>query len=150
LEALRDRAGSMLVTLPWHHDTEAPEPFADVRPIRERLLAWGFRETAIPADPARPSGLSGIEGALFRDDPNRRPRLDRADGLALPGAPRGEGEAREVASIVSDLLGSGTGAEEILVLVRHRGEASARCAETMRALGVPVAAGSAATLATEP
>ena len=148
LEFLVDRAESTLVTLPWDPDPALAEVYAPVARLRDRFLEWGFDEESFPLDPdRRPAGLLGVEAEVFRIDAHRRPKLGRADGLAILGAPQGEGLAMVLARRVRELLEDGADPAEVLILSRRGGEAATLAAETLEAWGIPVAEGSGRPLA---
>lgn len=143
LEAFRDRADSLLITLPW--DPSRPEAFATVRPIRERLLSWGFEEE-FNDDPG-PRGLVALGRNLFRDD---APTIVDTTGVTVLGAPQGEGEAALIARRVRQLLEAGEAPDDILVLFRRWDESAALAADVARRWGVPAAGGRRGPLASAP
>ena len=150
LEHAHRRARSVRVALAHDPDPALAEVFAEAAAIRERLLAWGFDETRVEPDLFRPAGLRDVERELFRVDSHRRERLKAADGLAVLGAPEGEGVGLVIAREVKKLLDRGTDPEEILVLFRHWDEAAALVLETLRAWGLPAAAEVPRPLSSEP
>lgn len=137
LEAFHERAESILVTLPFDPDPALSEPYATTATVRDRLLSWGFEEEAFPLPDDRPAGLLALESDLFRADEGPRPRPERTDGLAMVGAPRGEGEAAVIAGRVRGLIGGGAEPESILVLFRHAGEAAELVRDTLISWGLP-------------
>jgi RecB family exonuclease len=106
-------------TLDYEPDSDAAEVYLAAGATRERLLALGLEETTLGHPPARPAGLSGIERTLFRGRDLAGPAVGSPEGLAVRGAPRGDGCRRVAAREVRALLHRGVPAEEILVLYRH-------------------------------
>jgi RecB family exonuclease len=140
LRALVARSEHALITLPWEDDPDRREIYADLESLRRDLLALGFEEShhGPPAD--RPAGLASLARDLFRVPP--APPLARADGLALRGAPRGEGIALAAAREVRDRLDRFEAEpEEILVLVPRWDDPAEVLLETLRAWGVPACGG---------
>lgn len=85
LEALHDRARSLVVTLAFDPDPASIEVHAIAGRLRERLLGIGFEEEAIgDEDPGR-TGPARLSRLLFRDD--SAARIDSADGLLVNGTP---------------------------------------------------------------
>lgn len=140
VEALHRSAGSMTVLL-----TCAPGGGSDRE--RERFLAWGFEERAIPISSGMPAGPARIVARLFADDD--RDASQEIDGLEVRGAPEGEGQALIVARRVRDLLEGGSPPDEILVVVPRPGESCAVVVETLRAWDIPVAHAECGRYATE-
>lgn len=148
LRAFQDRAGSLLVTLPWEEDEARREVFADVAPLRSRLRDWGFVETIHIPDVDRPPGLLSLGRDLFRVEPaDRRPD---PDGLQIRGAPRGEGLALIVAREVRDRLAAGADPEDVLILFPRWGEQADLTLDALRSWGLPATGGPGRSLAAEP
>ncbi len=149
LGAFQARAGAMLVILPWESDGGRGEAFADVASLRRSLLDEDFVETAHEIDPVeRPGSLCGVGRGLFRDEPD--PIDGEPIGLAVRGAPRGEGCALVLAREVRDRLSAGAEPEDIVVLFPRWDEAADIARDTLRAWGIPAAGGPGRPLATDP
>ncbi|MBX6313022.1 MAG: PD-(D/E)XK nuclease family protein [Isosphaeraceae bacterium] len=151
LEHFHERSDVMGITLPCEDESARTEIFASViEPLCAQFEEWGFRRVWMSEDRSRPAGLAGIGRELFRDDTQGRPRLERAEGLVVLGAPRGEGVALVLARRIRDLLATGTDPDEILILFRQRNEQAALVLETLRAWGLPATGFSVGALVTEP
>lgn len=143
LEAFRDRAETLCITLPW--DPARPEAFATVRPIRERLLSWGFVDEFREDD--GPTGIVALGRDLFRDDATP---IAVTTGVTILGAPQGEGESALVARRLRELIDEGVPPEEILVVFRRWDDAAGLAADVAKAWGLPVAGGRWGPLASMP
>jgi RecB family exonuclease len=149
LDHLLACARSVNLSLAFEDEEALAEVYAENARVRQQLLDREFEETRV-APGLRPLGLSGIERTLFRADEHRLNRLAETGGLALIGAPEGEGTALVVAREVRRLLASGVPPEEILVLFRRWDDNSAIVLETLQAWGLPAAAEVGRSLAADP
>ncbi len=151
LDYCHGRVKSMLVTLPFDPDPALAELYAAVEPRRLQLLEAGFVEE--PVGPGtfdfRDHRFGAIERELFRSDAHLRPRLDLG-GLKILGGPRGEGLGLLIAREVRAELESGRHPEDILILVPRMDEDAELVRATLRAWGLPVAAGPGRRLSTSP
>jgi RecB family exonuclease len=147
-------ADSVRVTLPYRPEASWAALYEPVAPIRERLLALGFRETVIAEDLWRPAGLRALESTLFREETELSEGgpepISVTDGLAIRGAPQGDGEARVVAREVRRLLRRGVEPEQIVVLFRRWSDQADLVAETLRDWGIPVWADAPRDLESDP
>ena len=137
LGAICAHASDLLVTLPFDPDPSLADAYATTAKVRDRLLSWGFEETPHSPPETRSEGLDSLESALFRGENRGRLRPENTDGLAILGAPKGEGEAAVVAGSVRRLLDDGAEPGSILVLTRHANESAGLIRETLEAWGIP-------------
>lgn len=117
-------------------DAGAADVYLAAGAMRERLLALGFEEMTVDPPPARPRGLASVEGNLFRSHSPGGPVVENTEGLAIRGAPRGDGCRRVVAREVRGLLARGNAAEDILVLFRRWGNEADLTRETLESWGI--------------
>jgi RecB family exonuclease len=146
--ALR-RARSVRVTMACEDGEASASLYEATAPVRDRLRELGFVETPVQTEIWRPAGLRELERSLFR-----RSRADAevatVHGLAIHGAPQGEGTARVVAREVRRLLERGADPEDVIVLFRQWGEPAEIALEVMRDWGIPVHAEPGRSLGSEP
>ncbi len=100
-----------------------------------------------PMTIARPASCA-LERDLFRVEPADR-HAD-SSGLAVLGAPKGEGMAAIVAREVRDRLATGCDPEDVLVLFPRWDEQADLTLEALRSWGLPASGGPPRPLATEP
>ncbi len=148
LDFLNDRAGAVLVTLPYDPEPALAEIYAAVEPTRRFFLDKAFSEQAVESRP-NPSGLTQIDRELFRADAHLGPRLSGI-GLQVLGGPRGEGQALLVARRVLEAIEAGTSPDDILVLVPREDDDVALIRSILASWGLPVAPGPIRRLATTP
>ncbi len=129
------KAGSVRVTLAHESGDRETEVYEAHARAREGLLKRGFVEVTVESEFWRPSGLRELERCLFRRDGGL---VSTAQGIAIRGAPQGEGCARVVAREVRDRLDRGVPADEILVLFRRWNDPADVTVETMRDWGIAV------------
>ena len=132
LEHALRRGGPVHITLTCEVDPSVDEVYLGSAEVRSRLLDLGFVESAMSRSDERPAGLRCMEHALFRDSPASAPTVSIAEGLAVAGAPQGEGTGRMVASRVRQLLESGVPSEEILILFRKWSDQADFVVDVMR------------------
>ena len=127
------------VTLAIEHDPKMAEVSLANERVRTRMMELGLVETTHDLPAKRPAGLRSIQRALFRDCDHATPvsLIEDAQGLAVRGAPLGDGVSRLVAREIRDLLSIGVAPEEILVVFRHWNAEADGVLETLRAWGVP-------------
>jgi RecB family exonuclease len=163
--ALR-RARSVRVTLPYEDDASASPVYEANAPIRERLRELDFDEVPFGSDLWRPAGLSAVERALFRGQgahgylggesglPRMQARaagvVSLIQGLAIRGAPEGEGTGRLLARSVRTLLDQGVEPEDIMILFPAWGEQAEIAFEVLQAWGLPIHAVPSRPLGTDP
>ena len=107
--------------------------------LRARLIELGLVETTLDLPTDRPAGLRSIQQALFRAGKTATPAslIEETQGLAVRGAPLGDGVSRLVAREIRELLSIGVAPEEILVVFRHWNAEADGVLETLRAWGLP-------------
>jgi len=149
IDFFRDRAGAMVVTLPYDAEPTLGEVYAAIEPTRRYFLEGGFTEATVPAASTSPPGLTEIDRELFRSDSHLRSPFSGV-GLRILGGPRGEGEALLIARRVLGALEGGTDPGEILILVPKEDDAAASIRSTLGSWGIPVAPGPDRRLATTP
>lgn len=147
IRTFHERAGDLLVTLPWEGSDDRREVYLDVAPLRDQLLAWGFAETPHPAGEDAPAGLRGLARGLFRLA--TQAPLDDPEGLGVVGAPRGEGVALAVARAVADRLAAGAEPGDVLVVFPRWDEQADLVVEALRDWSIPACGGPLRRLATE-
>jgi RecB family exonuclease len=138
LVSFEARAEAVRVALAHDADPARGEVFAAAEQLRAQLLERGYVETTVEPDLFRPPGLREAERRLFRADAHRADRLIDANGLALLGAPQGDGVGLVVAREVKRRLDEGVAAEDILVLVRRWDEDAEAVRGVLRAWGLPI------------
>ena len=139
------------VALSHDPDPALAEVYLATDSTRARLLEMGFQETPVEAAVARPEGLRQAERLLFRSrvEPVRG-AITVAAGLAIRGAPQGEGVARVLAREARERLTAGVAPEEILIVYRHWTDEAELALEMLRAWGLPAHAEIAGPLQGEP
>ncbi len=127
------------VTLAYEHDPEMAEVFLATERVRGGLIDLGLVETTLDLPVDRPSGLRCIQRALFRAGKSAAPvsLMENMQGLAVRGAPLGEGVSKLVAREVRELLSIGVAPEDILVVFRQWSAEADGVLETLRAWGLP-------------
>jgi len=146
IDFCNDRAGAMVVTLPYDPEPTLGEVYAAVEPTRRYFLDAGFVEGP---QSSRPAGQAEIDAELFRADAHLRPPLTGA-GLQVLGGPRGEGQALLVARRVRAALEAGISPDDVLILVPREDDDVATIRSTLASWGLPVAPGPTRRLATTP
>ena len=86
------------VALSYHPDPALAEVYHATGELRERLLEMGLVETTVEPVAGRPEGLRQAERSLFRNQSASQPMMDSVTGVAIRGAPQGEGVARILAA----------------------------------------------------
>lgn len=148
---LEENAKSVRVTLTHDADPARKDVFAASAGLRGRLLGRGYVEEIVRVDAVRPSALARVEERLFHPDGFRMNPITNATGVALRGAPQGEGLGLVVAREVSELIHKGADPEEILVLARRWDEDADLVVETLQSWAIPtLAVGRPSRAATEP
>jgi ATP-dependent helicase/nuclease subunit B len=140
LHWLEAKAKSVRVALAFDTEPAQREVYAAVAPIRQRLLARGYREELVPPGFYRPQGLRDLERRLFRADGHTLRPLTDVRGLTVLGAPQGDGVGLVVAREVKRRLGAGVAPEDVLVLVRRWDDDAEAVLEVLRSWGLPVSA----------
>lgn len=135
IEAFHASAAEMLVTLPG--DPACPGAFQTVAPLADRLAELGFATIRFGHAEDRPSGLSGVESALFAGAPAANPSAWEPSGLAALGGPQGEGCSLLIARRVRDQLRAGGRPEEVVVVVPRWSEGAELIVETLRSWDIP-------------
>lgn len=146
LHVIHTHAKQLLVTLPW--TAEQPEAFSVVDGVRNRFLEWGFAESSFSVDPKRPSGLVEGERRIFAES-SLAPTGNTA-GIAVLGAPQGEGVGLLVARRVTDLIETGAGADDILILARRWDDQAGLVLEALRSWEIPASGSDEESLANAP
>lgn len=118
-------------------DPELAEVYHATSALRARLLEMGLLETPVEPAARRPEGLREAERSLFRNQSASQPTITTATGLAIRGAPQGEGVARMLARETRTLLARGVAPEEILIVYRHWSDEAELAVETLCAWGLP-------------
>ena len=140
LSAFEARASLVRIVLAYDPDPALAEAFASAATIRARLLDRGYAEECHAPDLWRVAGLRDAERELFRADVHSQPLIQDASGLALLGAPQGEGVGLIVAREVRRLLAEErVAAEDVLVLVRSWDDHADAVLGVLRSWGLPVA-----------
>ena len=146
-------ATAKIVRLTLPHDDHAAlcEVFASASERRAKLKRRDYVEDRSEFDLLRPAGLRELESELFRNDSHQRPFRRNHAGLALIGAPKGEGQGQIVAREIRNKLVEGAAPEEILVCVRSWDDDVDVMVEVAEAWGLPVShLGRTRALAREP
>jgi RecB family exonuclease len=138
------------VALVYDSDPTASEVYIPTAPARQRLLELGFEEIRIEPPAERPAGLACIERSVFAAPGASDPPIADATGLAIAGAPQGEGAARVVCRAVRQLRERGVATEEILILVRQWCPEAELILEMLRAWGIAAGAEAREPLRCEP
>ena len=107
LEHAHRRARSVRVALAHDPDPALAEAFAEAAAIPVSACSPGASTRPGSDDLFRPAGLRDVERELFRVDSHRRERLKAANGLAVRGAPEGEGVGLVIAAGGQKAPGSG-------------------------------------------
>ena len=141
------KSGSVRVTLAHESGDRETEVYEAHASARIALLKRGFAEVAVEPELWRPSGLRELERRLFRRDGGP---VATSQGIAIRGAPQGEGCARLVAREVRDRLDRGVPADEILVLFRRWSDPAEVTVEMMRDWGIAIQVDAARPLARDP
>lgn len=147
------RARSVRVTLGFEAADEDPAgtPYEANADVRDRLVrTLGFAESTLEPDLWRPAGLRDVERTMFRPRAADASRVSVHQGLAIRGAPVGDGVARVLAREVRDRLGAGVAPDDILVVFRQWGEQADVALEALRDWGIPAAAESRRPLGSDP
>lgn len=151
LELLRDHADRLLITLLWDEETSLADVYAPAARLHDRLARkWKLAVTKFEAGPERPAGLCALDRELFRADAHERALLDQAQGLAIRGAPQGEGVGLELAHRVRTRVEAGSALEDILIVVPHWDEDAAVACDVLEQCGWPVWADRRRPLASAP
>jgi RecB family exonuclease len=152
LKYFETNAEAVCITLAFDPDPSLAEAFSAVAALRERLIRRGYVEVMCPVEDWRPGGLRDSERELFRSDSHARPPILDATGLALLGAPKGDGVGLLAAREVRHSLDrEGMAAEDVLVLVRGWDDDAESVLGVLRAWGLPVSpVGRPRPLAAEP
>jgi RecB family exonuclease len=128
-------------SVPFEPDPGRIEVYDAVARTRERLLSLGFVERRAECDLWRPAGLREVESLLFREPTGsgstRPASISSVAGLAIRGAPQGDGSARMLAREVRQIMDRGVQAEDVLVLFRQWSPQAELALETLRAWGIP-------------
>lgn len=151
VKALEPRLSSITIALEKPDEPELAALFARSQQLLAYFLAQGYDHVTLAREPGRPAGLAAIETRLFReDDRGTEAAVPAASGVAIVGAPEGEGEAAVVARTALDLIEAGASPEEILILRRGDPGNADLVVETLRAWGISVAPAKSAPIASEP
>ena len=139
LEALRDRARELWISLPDEPGDERAELFHRPRLARQRFAPHApvIEEPSPLPDASLPAGLAHLRRQLFRPLRRIEPVGDAA-GLSLIEAPGVLGEVQMAARQIKTLLLEGTSACNILVVVRDVGPYADRLREVFAEYGVPL------------
>jgi ATP-dependent helicase/nuclease subunit B len=148
--AIQDRAGSILVTLPWTDPTSREDVVAPLAPIRDRLLEAEFVESLMDGEAECPTALRTLRKWLFREDLKTEDRATDAAGFRVLGAPAGEGHGLIVASRVQEILDGGSEPGEIVIVVRRWSDSAEIVLQTLRSWDIPATAEARSSLAREP
>ena len=146
VEFFRDRAGAMIVSLPYDPEPALGEVYAAVEPTRRYFLDLAFAPEAVPPPP---DAADEIDRELFRSDSHLRPPL-KGSGLQVVGGPRGEGQALLIAHRVHAALEAGNNPDDVLILVPSEDDDVATIRATLSSWGIPVEPGPTRRLATTP
>jgi RecB family exonuclease len=114
--------------------------------VRARLLHLGLVETALEPPSGRPEGLCQAERLVFGTRSGESGGIASPAGLAIRGAPQGEGAARIVAHEVRKLMAQGAALDEILIIYRQWNDEAELALETLRAWEIPAHADVARSL----
>lgn len=147
------RARSVRVTLGFEaSDGElAGSPYEANADVRDRLVrTLGFAESTLELDLWRPAGLRDLERVLFRPGAVGGSRVSVHQGLAIRGAPLGDGVARVLAREIGDRLDAGIPPDDILVVFRKWGEQADIALEALRDWGIPAVAEPRRPLGSDP
>ena len=145
LEVWNERAGGLIVTLPYEAESALSEVYAAVEPTRRYFLDQGLGEEVVSTS----TGPTTLDRELFRADAHRRPPLSGA-GLQILGGPKGEGQALLIAERVRAGLAAGMTPVEILILVPREDDDAATIRSVLASWQIPVAPGPTRRLATSP
>ena len=148
LETLRKTIRHLRVYLPFEAEPARAELYAPAARLRECLLGRGFVERVVEPPADRPAGLGALGRTIFRDDA-APDAITEVDGLALLGAPRGEGLARVAADWIRRRIDLGEPPEELLILVRGWTEEAVIGVEALRGWGLPVSTGAGRPIGTD-
>ncbi|MHB1559318.1 MAG: PD-(D/E)XK nuclease family protein, partial [Isosphaeraceae bacterium] len=147
------RARAVRVTLGFEAADGDPagSPYEANADVRDRLVrTLGFTESPLEPDLWRPAGLRDVERAMFRPVGASGSRVSVHQGLAIRGAPVGDGVARMLTREVRDRLDTGIAPDDILVVFRQWGEQADIALEALRDWGIPAAAESRRPLGSDP
>jgi len=150
LEHALRRGGPVQVALTYESDPGVGEVYIAAAAVHDRLLDQGFVETEVSCPGDRPAGLRSMEHVLFRDSPGSGPTVSVPQGLAVLGAPQGEGMGRMVARLVRGLLQEGVPSEEILILFRNWSGQAELVVEVLRCWGLNAYSDERRSLQAEP
>jgi RecB family exonuclease len=125
------------VALDYDPDPALESVYEATLALRSRLLDAGFVEARVEPEKGRPAGLCDADRLLFRSESGPPDSFASADGLAIRGAPEGEGAARILAREVRLLLEGDVAPVEILILYREWSDEAALALETLRDWGLP-------------
>ena len=136
LAGLEEGLQAVEIALEYAPERELAEVYAPVEQLRQYFLVRNYIETCVARDADRPAGLSALESLLFRaeNEPPRSP--SGAEGIAILGAPEGEGEAIVAARQALDWIESGTDPSQILVLCRSWDARADWVVETLASWGI--------------
>ena len=138
IRALASQQISIHVILSWNPEPMLAESFGPALKMRRTLAREGFvefdhaAETGDRLSADRSAALRAIETETFRSDARNRPGADRTDGVAIMGAPRGEGQALVTARRTRDLIDQGVDPKDILIVFRRWDDQARILIETLR------------------
>ncbi len=156
IRALASRNISVHVILSWNPEPMLAESFGPALKMRRTLAREGFvefdhaAETGDRLSADRSAGLRAIETETFRSDARNRPGADRTDGVAIMGAPRGEGQALVTARRTRDLIDQGVDPKDILIVFRRWDDQARILIETLRSWGIETCGRELCVAATDP
>jgi RecB family exonuclease len=138
------------VTLARMADPGQAEVDLATNAVRAHLLELSVVETSFEWAPERPAGLRSLENSLFQGPAAPQPAIADTSGLAIRGAPQGDGVSRVLASEVRTLLDRGVEPRQILIVFRHWSEEADLALETLEAWRIPAHADRPQPLQIEP
>ncbi len=133
LEHAVQKMPSVRATLPFEADPARAEVYEAVTGTRDRLVSLGFEEMHADREIWRPAGLREAEDCLFREGAV----VASGAGLAIRGAPQGDGTARVVAREARRILDQGNAPSDLLILFRQWTPQAELILEMLHAWGIP-------------